>query len=294
VSEPATPFAIRRILVALDASPYSLAALEMAANLAATMEAELAGLFVEDVDLLRMADAPSAMEIAYPGEASPMSRTIMEGKLRAQSEQIRNTLAAAADRAQVRWSFRTVRGEVASTLLAAASQHDIVAIGRLGWSFARRPRIGSTALELATSSIPLLLISQRSALTNLRLLVYYDGSPASRNALQVAAKVAKYAAKAITVLVAPGDYEHRVTEIRRLLHGQALDVQFRPIDLNEEMSFSRAVKEEGSVLLVLAGRQLLKDREAFETLLREVEVPLLVLGDGFGGREMEPPRRAVG
>jgi hypothetical protein len=239
------------------------------------------------VDLLRMADAPSAREIAYQGEASPTSRTIMERKLRAQSEQIRNTLAAAADRAQVRWSFRTVRGEVASALLAAVSQHDIVAIGRLGWSFGRRPRIGSTALELATSSIPLLLISQRATLQNLRLLVYYDGSPASKNAQLVAAKVAKSGAKAITVLVTVADYENRVTEIRRLLHGQALDVQFRPIDLDEEMSFSRAVKEEGSVLLVLAGRQLLNNREALEVLLREVEVPLLVLGDGFGRGEIE-------
>jgi len=294
VSEPATPFAIRRILVALDASPYSLAALEMAANLAATLEAELAGLFVEDVDLLRMADAPSAREIAYQGEASPTSRTVMERKLRAQSDQIRSILAEAAERAQVRWSFRTVRGEVASALLAAASQHDIVAMGRLGWSFARRPRIGSTALELAASSIPLLLISQRAALQNLFLLVYYDSSAAARNALEVAAKVAKSGAKAITVLVAASDFENRVSEIRRLLHGQGLEVRFKPIDLDEEMSLSRAVKEEGAVLLVLAGRQLLKDREAFEALLRQVEVPLLVLGDGFGGREMEPPRSAVG
>ena len=294
MSEPATPFAIRRILVALDASPYSLAALEMAANLAATLEAELAGLFVEDVDLLRMADAPSAREIAYQGEASPTSRTVMERKLRAQSDQIRSILAEAAERAQVRWSFRTVRGEVASALLAAASQHDIVAMGRLGWSFARRPRIGSTALELAASSIPLLLISQRAALQNLFLLVYYDSSAAARNALEVAAKVAKSGAKAITVLVAASDFENRVSEIRRLLHGQGLEVRFKPIDLDEEMSLSRAVKEEGAVLLVLAGRQLLKDRDAFEALLRQVEVPLLVLGDGFGGREMEPPRSAVG
>jgi len=294
VSEPATPFAIRRILVALDASPYSLAALEMAANLAATMEAELAGLFVEDVDLLRMADAPSAREIAFHGEAAPTSRTIMERKLRAQSEQIRSVLAEAAGRARVRWSFQTVRGEVASTLLAAASHHDIVAMGRLGWSFGRRPRIGSTALELAASRIPLLLISQRAALQNLRLLVYYDGSAAARNALLVASRVAKSGAKAITVLVATLDFENRVSEIRRLLHGQGLEVRLEPIDLDEEMSLSRAVKEEGAVLLVLAGRQLLKDREAFEALLREVEVPLLVLGDGFGGKEIECPRRAVG
>jgi nucleotide-binding universal stress UspA family protein len=136
VSPPASTFAIRRILVALDASPHSLAALDMAVDLAARVEAELAGLFVEDVELLRMAELPSAREIAdTTAHAIPLDRSIMERKLRAQSEQIRNAVAAAAQRAQVRWSFQTVRGQVTSALRAAVTEDDIVAIGRLGWSF---------------------------------------------------------------------------------------------------------------------------------------------------------------
>ena len=43
---------IRRILVALDASPHSLAALEAASELADALKAELVGIFVEDVNLL--------------------------------------------------------------------------------------------------------------------------------------------------------------------------------------------------------------------------------------------------
>jgi nucleotide-binding universal stress UspA family protein len=50
------PTTIRRILVALDASPHSFAALEAAAHLAAHLEAELFGLYVEDENLLRGAD----------------------------------------------------------------------------------------------------------------------------------------------------------------------------------------------------------------------------------------------
>jgi nucleotide-binding universal stress UspA family protein len=283
VTKPDAIFAIRRIVVALDASPHSLAALEAAADLAARMEAELAGLFVEDVELLRIADSPSAREIAYPAaSAVPLSRITMERKFRAQSEQIRNTLAAAANRAQVRWSFRTVRGQVTSALRAAASPHDIVAIGRQGWSFGRRLRIGSTALELATSSIPLLLISQRAMLGHLRLLVFYDGSPGSKDALLFSARLAKAGTKRITVLIFSAEYENRLAESHNLLEGQALEIRYRRIDLDEKMSLLGAVKQEGPVLLVLAGRQLLKAPEAFEALLREIEAPLLLLGDGFG------------
>ena len=288
-------FAIRRILVALDASPHSLAALETAADLASKMEAELCGLFVEDVQLLEMAASPYAKEIAYPAaRETPLTRTIMERKLRAQSEQIRGTLAAAAHRARVRWSFQTIRGQVTSALRAAASGNDIVAIGRLGWSLGRRLRIGSTALELATSSIPLLLISQRAVLANLRLLVYYDGSPASKNALLFAAKLAAAGAKGVTALVGIADYENKVAEIRRLLEGQAPDPRCRRIDLDDKMSLLRTIKEEGAVLLILAGRQLLKDREAFEALLGEIEVPLLLLRDGFEQDETKSLLPVVG
>lgn len=57
---------IRRILVALDTSPSSQAALEAAVALAERLNAEVCGLFVEDVDLLRVAESPYAREILYP------------------------------------------------------------------------------------------------------------------------------------------------------------------------------------------------------------------------------------
>ena len=280
-----TSFTIQRILVALDASPHSVAAMEIAVELAAKLKAEIAGLFVEDVELLRMADSPSAREITYTSAShAPLNRGIMERKLRAQSEHIRKALAVAAHRAQVRWTFRTIRGPVTSALREAATGHDMVAAGRLGWSLGQRLRIGSTALELATSDIPLLLISGRVAFANLRLVVYYDGSPASKDALFAAARLARVGTKGITVLVSAADYEHELAEIHELLRGQELEVRCRRIDLGNEMNLLRAIKEEGAILLVLAGRQLLKDREAFEAILREVDLPLLLLGDGFNAK----------
>ena len=53
---------VRRILVALDASPHSHAALEEAAALAKPLQAELAGVFVLDAELLRLSALPVARE----------------------------------------------------------------------------------------------------------------------------------------------------------------------------------------------------------------------------------------
>lgn len=281
MSTPTNKFAIRRILVALDASPHSLAALDMAADLAARMQAELAGLFVEDVELLRSAESPSAKFVSPAATSARLNRSAMERNLKAQSEQIRQAVAEAAHRTQVRWSFQTVRGEVTSSLRAAAGEHDIVAVGRRGWAVGQRLRIGSTALSLAASSIPLLFISQPTAVGKLRPLVYYDGSAESQNALLVAARVAAGEAKAITVLLSTGDFEIRRAEIQNLLRDQPIETRYRKIDLQHHQTLLRAAREEGAVLLVLASRQLLKPSDGWKELLRDLEAPLLVLGDGI-------------
>jgi nucleotide-binding universal stress UspA family protein len=57
---------IKRIVIAIDASPTSLAALEATAELAARWDAEILGVFVEDTDLLRMATLPFAGEVGSP------------------------------------------------------------------------------------------------------------------------------------------------------------------------------------------------------------------------------------
>ena len=78
-SEGTAAPAIRRILVALDASTHSLAALETAAGLAARLEAELVGLFVEDINLLRAAELPFARETSfYSSSLRPLERGELE------------------------------------------------------------------------------------------------------------------------------------------------------------------------------------------------------------------------
>ena len=107
VSEPA----IRRILVALDASLHSLAALEAASELAEALKAELVGIYVEDINLLHLAGLPFAHEVSYLSVAvRQLDSPSMERELRVQAERARQVLAGVAGRRQLRWSFRVVRG----------------------------------------------------------------------------------------------------------------------------------------------------------------------------------------
>lgn len=275
---------IRRILVALDASAHSLAALDAAVELAARLEAELLGLFVEDVELLSLAECPYARELLYPSaKEAPLSRATMEARLRAQSERAREALGNAAGRSHVPWTFRIVRGRVTPEILAAAAEADLLAMGKIGWSFGPLVRLGSSALAVVTSAIPVLLVSEQGLPPNVKLVVYYEGSIAAQRSLLAALQLAKAKQNIITVLLAAGDGDRALKmrdEVNALLKGKEIEVRYREIDPDDEMSLFRALKAEQPGSLVLGGRELLKKLQSIGAPQREIEAPLLLLADG--------------
>lgn len=275
---------IRRILVALDASAHSLAALDAAVELAARLEAELLGLFVEDVELLSLAECPYARELLYPSaKEAPLSRATMEARLRAQSERAREALGNAAGRSHVPWTFRIVRGRVTPEILAAAAEADLLAMGKIGWSFGPLVRLGSSALAVVTSAIPVLLVSEQGLPPNVKLVVYYEGSIAAQRSLLAALQLAKAKQNIITVLLAAADGDRALKmrdEVNALLKGKEIEVRYREIDPDDEMSLFRALKAEQPGSLVLGGRELLKKLQSIGAPQREIEAPLLLLADG--------------
>jgi nucleotide-binding universal stress UspA family protein len=175
---------LRRIVVALDASANSQAALRAATALAQATESELLGLFVEDVNVLRLSELPFGREIRFPAAVSrPLDTGELEQQLRRRAAQVRRELGEIADAHQVRSTFRVVRGRVDSELLAAALEADLLALGRLGHSLARRARLGSTAWAAVTGAgKPVLLVRPSGDLVR-PLVVIDDGTAAGERAL---------------------------------------------------------------------------------------------------------------
>jgi nucleotide-binding universal stress UspA family protein len=274
--------AIRRILVALDASPRSLSALQAAVELAAKTEAELAGLFVEDEDLLSLAEAPFAREILYSTASQvALNRSGMERKFKAQAEQARKALAAAADRARVRWTFRTVRGKVAAEVLAAAGGADLLSLGREGWSAVRRPRIGSTVLAVMAEALPALILCDRERMFTLPVLICYDGTAVAQRALATAVQVAEAGAKVLILVLLAKDPEEVRTlkeETAQLLKGSPLRLHYRSVDPENEANLLRILKSEKAGVLVLPAGKLFARREPIEGLMRDLETSLMFLG----------------
>jgi len=122
---------VRRVVVALEPVPCSAALLEAAVEVAGRLEAELVGLFVENVELLHLAGLPFAHEVGCSSATRrPLDVAAMERALRAAADEAQRRVAAAAARAPVRWSFRVTRGAFAAELMAAAETQDLVVAGR--------------------------------------------------------------------------------------------------------------------------------------------------------------------
>jgi nucleotide-binding universal stress UspA family protein len=195
--------AFRRILVALDASKESLAALDAAADLAARLEAELVGLFVEDADLLNLAGLPFAREVTT---LSPSPR-VMDAKrlaedLRAKAAVARQAIARTAEALHVQWSFRTARGRVDAEILAAAQDADLIAVGKSARPLTGAPRIGRNTRAIAVQTTrSLLFASTPTCGTDAPVATIYDGSAAASEALALAGRIAEREGKRLTVFV---------------------------------------------------------------------------------------------
>jgi nucleotide-binding universal stress UspA family protein len=283
VSPSELGFSIRRILVPVDASPGSLATLVRAVDLAGKLEAELLGLFVEDIELLRLADSPYARELVYFSAAEiPLSRENMETKLKAQSVQARKALEIAGAHAQVRWTFRTVRGDVLAEILAAAVQVDLLAIDKSG-PLRQRFRMGTALAQMAATAIPLLILPEHGVAPSSRVLTQYDGSPWAQRRLLAAAELARLGASGVTVLLPLDDQQGIVVmrkEVDAMLGGKKIDVRYRQINLREEQSLLRALQAENAGVLVLSCSEMLRDLQLVEDLLHETQAALLLFGDG--------------
>jgi nucleotide-binding universal stress UspA family protein len=279
VSEEKHELIIRRILVGLDASPHSIAALQAACELAARFRAELLGLFVEDIDLLRASELPFTREVRFfSGARHRLDTQQVERQLRAQAARARRALTASAGRAQVHSSFRVTRGTIASELLEAALDMDLVILGKSGWSPIGRRRLGSTARALLSGAPRLALILEEGARLRPPVAVIYDGSPLAEKALTTAAALARPQDRhLIVLLLAEGRQaaEELQGQAAEWLKKRGLLASYRSLTRWSVPRLAQVVNVERAGTLVMpASSALLKD-EALLELLDEIETPVL-------------------
>ena len=281
MKEKKPDFSIKRILVALDASTHSLAALKAAAELAASLHAELIGLYVEDENLLHLAGLPFAHEVRSPSATSePIDSDKMEQDLHLQASQARYALEEAAARVNARWTFKVVRGQVTSAVLAEALKADLLAMGRVSRPLMRKSRLGSTARAASAGTRRSVLLMPHSGALNYPVLVTYDGSKAAKQALMAATRLAQASGDMLNVLLlyeAEAEAESLQKEVSEWLEDRGLTADYHGLPQATVSELARLVEAAENCVLVLGGEDQLMRAESIQELLDRTDCPVMLV-----------------
>lgn len=178
---------LQRILLPVDLSRDSLAALHIAFDLAAALGAEVSGLFVEDERLVAAGSLPFAREVgSFSGVRRQISSADIEHRFRGVADNARVALVKAGRHRRVRSCFRVARGDVPGQILTASREADMVVLGKAGWSAAAFHKPGSTCLSiLSETRIPVLVV-ERGATFSPPILAVHDDTAEGLRAVEVA------------------------------------------------------------------------------------------------------------
>jgi nucleotide-binding universal stress UspA family protein len=186
----------RRVVVAFDgATDEDLAAVEAAATFAARLRADLLGLFIEDIDLARLADLPGITTFgALSAGRCRLGAEHLKTALRAHLARTRQAIERAAERQRVRSTFVVRRGRLIAEILNAAAPADLVIIGWRGGPATSVMAPGTPAstvlAALAEATARFVLVPRPARAPGGPVLVAYDGSLAARDGLAAAGDLA--------------------------------------------------------------------------------------------------------
>lgn len=196
-----------RVLVALGADPDCLDLLEHAADLARAIDAELAGLFVEDENLLRLSQLPGSEIVFATGSSRRTSMADMERQLKSRASEAQKRLEQVAARRKIAWSFEVRRCGWSEAMSDAARSARVVATGRSGRTPIRGYGLAPTRDR-----------AQQAHGSRGGLAVLYEDGKAAGEVLALGARAAAALSLPLTVLIparTTAVAEKRATSVRQ-------------------------------------------------------------------------------
>lgn len=272
---------IRRILVPLDSSPESMAALEPAAWIASVMRSKLTALYVEEQELFDLAQLPFSREVSIiHSSARNLDPSRLAQEMRAHAVLTEKTIEKLAKRRQVEWSFKVVRGNRDAEIAAQAKAWDLIAM--FSDQTADAPSGSSkvsTKLHSGVIGSGVLMINRNMRFRSGPVLALFDGTVASIQALHLAAGIAHCDAVSLHVLILGDDaqlQERLWRRVHEVLGGESLASLNIETGVDAQNALqSLCLREHG--LLVLVGKADGLQTAQGDLLKQKIRCPVIVL-----------------
>lgn len=275
--------ALRRILVAIDTSAHSRAALEAAAALANIMEADIRGLFVQEEHWSHVSRLSSTQAInVLTGKTQTLEEDSLQRQINSLERRLRRELQFISKRHEISHSWETKQGRVAEKILEAAEDADLITIGRRGRSLFQHKKLGSTARKVIKEAQKPTLVLQKGLGLQSRqtITVLYDASEVSQQCLQTALSIAQKNEGELTVLV-PDKYKRdsnaHTESLENIVNTAGIPVQVIMLPRPSIGGFIHAVKRQHTGLLVMARDHYLLENGNLDTTLDYLNCPLLMI-----------------
>ena len=176
-----------RITVMFGNTDADRSALEMLGLLTAETPSEILGLFMEDSELLSLADLPVAREYCCLTQVErQLNSADLQRQLRIQARSAQQALAAIAERIGFSWTFQTVRGSLAGLLESAAEDMDLLLLGAARRSLPVPGHFASANLTRPSRQ---------------PVSVIFDGSAVAHRALAVALRIARAGEQSLNIFL---------------------------------------------------------------------------------------------
>jgi hypothetical protein len=229
---------MRRIMLALDAMNCEIALIEAAALIAAKLGADLDALFVEDADVYAVADLPITQEISLgSARAREISGRHVEEALRSLSREAEQRFSSVVRRSRIKGKFQVTRARRGEAICEASARVELLLL---------QPR-ERTIMRVRIQET-------RSP----RVFAVCGVTPASRRALELAARLARLDHHVLEVIAAGEPDAALLADIER--QGLRLNLHLHPAGAGTEEMLREVENRPGNTLLVAGDLAPAKER----------------------------------
>lgn len=281
MSDDKKTISFTKILVALDSSKHSRAALESAAFFAKLLGANLHGLFVHDSQWLRVSRLPTLFEInERTGEIIPIAKESIEKQIQLLEQNIKEQFDLISEQNKLKHTWKSVQGAVRDKVLEAARDADLVTIGMVGRSFYKSDKLGSTARAVIQEADKPVLILQERFRLNEKIITVYDGTNTSKTGVKLAALLAERNNNKLVVIdLTYGTREAAEVEkiLMQLLDDSTQDFDILTLKDPNIGKFLFLLNRLNGGLLVIPKTERYTKSSNLERILKTVKSPVLLM-----------------